>query len=671
MRDERNKLPQWEWLDYPAIFLAAAVMIFPLFRIEYLNNWGSIDSTFIADARFLKEHWPHPLWLPDWYCGTRWDYIYPPALRYGAALLSMLAGISTARSYHLYTAILYGLGSVGVYALLRATGTSRAWGWIGAAATALVSPAFLFLREVREDALLQMPQRLNVLVKWGEGPHVSALAILPLALACAWMAMRSGSARWIAGAAVCSAAVVSHNFYGAFSLALLFPLAVWSLWITHQDGRMFHRAAAIAVLAYSLTAFWLTPSYLRITSANLRLVSHPANAWSRWIAGILVVVLMWVSAKIARGRKDQAWPLFVTGAAICFGVQVLGVYYFHFRLTGEPHRLVPELDLALILLAIEILRRRRRAIAAVCLVIAFAAGWRYLAQPWSIFEADSNPQARIEYQLAAWTARNLPGARVYTDGTTRLWFNAWQSQQQVGGGSEQGLLNNTIFLAQWQVTHDTEPGRDLAWLQAVGADAIIVHEREAPELLQEFAVPRKFSGRLPALYNNGHGDVIYRVPRRFPARARLVDAQRAAAARLIPDSNDDRNELMAYLSLLENGPDREVAMRWDDIGAIRLRASVHQGEALIVQESYDPAWRAFAGGRPLAIRKDPAGFMLIDVPPGEQDVRLVFALPLEILAGRIVSVLGAILAIAMIAGGRSFRIQYVLRNRTREDGRDL
>src|SRR5512142_46917 len=126
-----------------AMLLLAALLIAPLFQVEYLDNWGSIDSTFIADSRFLAEHWPHPSWQPLWYCGTRFDYIYPPALRYGTAILSMLLGVSTARAYHLYTAIFYALGSVAVYILVRAGSGSRLWAWVAAAATATLSPSFL------------------------------------------------------------------------------------------------------------------------------------------------------------------------------------------------------------------------------------------------------------------------------------------------------------------------------------------------------------------------------------------------------------------------------------------------------------------------------------------------------------------------------------------------
>lgn len=39
---------------------------------------GSIESSFIAEARFLVEQWPHPQWQPLWYAGTRFDYLYPP-----------------------------------------------------------------------------------------------------------------------------------------------------------------------------------------------------------------------------------------------------------------------------------------------------------------------------------------------------------------------------------------------------------------------------------------------------------------------------------------------------------------------------------------------------------------------------------------------------------------
>src|ERR1700732_1478679 len=98
------------WLDSFLLFLLTTLLIWPLFRLKYLDNWPSIESTFIADARMLAARLPHPGWQPLWYCGTRFDYIYPPALRYGTALLSKIDHLSPARAYHLYTALLYSFG---------------------------------------------------------------------------------------------------------------------------------------------------------------------------------------------------------------------------------------------------------------------------------------------------------------------------------------------------------------------------------------------------------------------------------------------------------------------------------------------------------------------------------------------------------------------------------
>src|SRR5579871_3903892 len=102
-------------IDTFVLLLLAIVLIAPLFRITYLDNWPSIESTFISDARLLAEHMPHPAWQPLWYCGTRYDYIYPPALRYGTALISLAGHTSTAKAYHIYIALTYLFGLVSLY----------------------------------------------------------------------------------------------------------------------------------------------------------------------------------------------------------------------------------------------------------------------------------------------------------------------------------------------------------------------------------------------------------------------------------------------------------------------------------------------------------------------------------------------------------------------------
>jgi hypothetical protein len=196
--------------------------------------------------------------------------------------------------------------------------------------------------------------------------------------------------------------------------------------------------------------------------------------------------------------------------------------------------------------------------------------------------------------------------------------------------------NGLLEVAQWQVTRDVAANvtRDIAWLQGLGADAVLVSQANSPEIYHEYPAPAKFAGIFPAIYDDGQGDTVYRVPRRAPAHARVVETRRMAGLAEIPMTNDDAAQIEAYADTVEHGSDAPVEMHWEGTDTIRVRARLDAGESLLVQESFDPAWRAWCDGKPLAIRKDVAGNMLIDVAPGDREVRLVFALPLEDEAAR-------------------------------------
>ena len=141
--------------------------------------------------------------------------------------------------------------------------------------------------------------------------------------------------------------------------------------------------------------------------------------------------------------------------------------------------------------------------------------------------------------------------------------------------------------------------------------------------------------------------MIYRVPRRFPGLARVVNT-RVAEQLQSPRSNSDVEYVGAYADAMESGPDSPAIAHWISTDKMRIRARLSSGESVLVQVSYDPSWRAYAAGKRLAIQKDAFGFMRIGAPPGENDIRLTFELPLENLLGRIVSVLTACLVIVVL-----------------------
>ena len=401
-------------LDCFLIFLFAAVLIRPFFKARYTDKWASIESTFIADARFLMDHWPHPQWQPLWYAGTRFDYIYPPALRYGTAAVAKVTGFWPVKAYHFYTALFYCVGIAGVYFLIRVGTGSRGAAVLGAVATAMMSPSFLILKQYRMDAWKLLPLRLGVLVKYGEGPHMTALAFVPIALAFTWLALEKRRLWAIGAAALACAAVVSNNFYGATALAVFYPLMLWSFWITRQQEgvkRIFIAAAVIPVLAYGLTAFWLVTSYFKITVDNMKYVSEHGTVGSIWIALAVAVAYAAASDKLARGKPERTWAVFAAGCVVFFSLNVLGNNFFNFRISGEPLRLVPELDLVFILGMATFLSwlwdrpgRAARIAAGVIVVAAFATTNGYLRHAWHMFPLWPDYQSRVEYRVSDWLA---------------------------------------------------------------------------------------------------------------------------------------------------------------------------------------------------------------------------------------------------------------------------
>ena len=642
--------------DMAILFLATALLILPLFRIEYFNNWMSIEGTFIADARYIRDHWPHPSWHALWYCGNRFDYVYAPGTRYGAAIASMLLHVSPARGYHIFIAAMYCLGVAGIYFVVRTGTRSRGAAWLAAGAEALLSPVFLLLKQYRDDSLRWMPERLNVLTKWGEGPHMCAMAIIPFALAFAILAFRTGSRKAIAAASFCCALVVLNNLYGALALGVFFPVLVWSAFASAPRASTWWRAGTIVVLTAGLCAWWLTPSFIRLTQRNLMLVAQPGNRWSGLAGVAIAVAFAAISWFAARRWKPPAWSIFVAGSLLFFAVEVLGQFFFHFRITGEPLRFVPELDIVLILGAVEAIRRLGRiqrwaALAIAVLCFGFAA--KYLAAPWSVYSADPDYTRRVEYRMPEWVAKNLPGSRLFTFGSVSFWYTTWRDLPEANGGSDQGAQTLMPPLARYQIRLGDDPQRDIYWLQALGVDAVMFHEAPSEEIYHEVTSPRKFMGILPVIYDN-HGDIVYRVPR-GAGLGRVVDERQMSALQPIPWSNEDKPQLRAYAEAMEaaGGP---VDYQRPAIDEIRITATTQPGQSILVQENYDPGWRAWVDGRPAAIKTDIMQFMRVPTEAGKHQVRFAYQLATDARIGMWISVLSivALLALVVVPTGRGY-----------------
>ena len=241
---------------------------------------------------------------------------------------------------------------------------------------------------------------------------------------------------------------------------------------------------------------------------------------------------------------------------------------------------------------------------------------------------DARPEQRIEYRLSGWLAHNLPASRVYIASSLGFWSHAWNDIPQVGGVSDQGMQNQIIALANWQIIRSGNAARDIDWLKALGADAIVVHGPRSQEIYHAVP-PKKFAGRLPVLFDDGEDDIVYRVPRRFAGLARVVERRRMETLPAIEFGENNEAQLRAYVEALEQGPDSQASSQWLSSRKMRIHARVGEGESVAVQMTYDPWWRAYSNWRRLPVYKDVIGFMRIDAPAAEQDIDLVFETPLE------------------------------------------
>jgi hypothetical protein len=395
-----------------------------------------------------------------------------------------------------------------------------------------------------------------------------------------------------------------------------------------------------------------------VTLENLRLVSQPSTTWSIWILLAVIVGYLLLTDRMARGRPERLWSVFVTGCLAIFGVYVLANEYSTFRIAGDPSRLVPELELALVLAAAGAITwpaqrpGRIAVVAAVGVVLASAAP--YVRRHNVFFPPDWQFEQRPEYQLQEWMRAHLPGARALVAGSVRLWYDTWHDLAQLGGGSDQGINNGLVVAAQWQVLLSDNADVSVEWMRSLGVDAVVVNAKESREMYHDFRHPDKFAGKLPVLYDNRQGDVIYAVPRRFPGIARVVDRARLEA--LPPFGREpDLEKLRAYAAVAEQGPDAPATVSWQSSDSFRAHATLQPGQVVLVEEAWDPAWRASAGGREVPVGRDPMGFMTAAAPVGEQDIAFTFTLPFENAAGRVITLATLAVLAAMCYRGYAAR----------------
>jgi hypothetical protein len=662
-------MPNDKWKSAAAalsLFAVNAWITVWLFHTPYTVQMGSIEAAFIGLARYIAGHFSQLNWFPLWYGGVPFPNSYPPLLHVVVAAVASAAHISTALAYHAVVATVYALGPVALFWAARRLGAGRVAAFTGALLYSLLSPSCWVVREIRADTGGWFgPRRLVNLALYGEGPHLASLLFLVLAVGALHVALEKRRPWHYLAAALALAGVVLSNWIGAFALGLgvgCYLLAGWDGARGLPWSPRWLRAAGIGCYAYALAAFWAPPSTIRTIRINApKLVGWEFTGaegllWAWLIAGVLL--LAWFLRHAGVEPRVRFGLMFLWSMAVV----TLGAHWLHIKLIPQPERYHLEMDLAFwltVTLAAEPLAARFRAswwpavrqyawvaIAAACLPLIF-----YQHHLGRDLELPIDISKTAEYRISHWLGGNLPGRRVFAPGSTGFWMNAFSDTPMIVGGFENGLVNQLLWGVNYQIYAGDKPEIAVAWLKAMGCDAIVGGDRASGEVYHPYSHPEKLHG-LRELWRDG-AEVVYAVPR---ARQSLAHALRAAdLVREAPPSYEIK-PLEPFLAALDDPSLPAAAFQWRNSSEASISADLRPDQLLYVQVAWDKGWNARVAGEGRRVWADPLGQLVVEPRcSGPCTVELAWNGGAEMQVARVLSPAALLAGLLWIAWGRLWR----------------
>jgi len=645
----------WKAAGFPLILLVLNIYFTKeLFTLEYSQYMGSIEAAFISISRYMGENWRDLTWFPLWYGGIPFQNTYPPLLHAIVAATAGVFRISPALAHHAVTACMYCAGPVTLYFLAARLTGSRWCGFWAGWMYSIFSPSYFLMASVHSGMGGQLgPRRLQTLVCFGEGPHITSLALLPIALLALDVAMARRRPLFYFLAAASMTLVVLSNWLGAVALAV----AVLAYLLARSGGngtwRIWGTAAGVAMLAYALACSWIPPSTIRDIRYNAQYVGafqHVYRTLPFFLVGLAVPALS-VKYCMRRFRISQALQFFVLFAILISAIP-LASEWAGVAIVPQPERYHLEMDLAVCLLAscvvLEVtnasLRSRFRKlvpIAAAILVLALSyyparLDRRYarrMIKPVDIF-------GTIEYKTAGWFGGHVGGERVFAAGTISFWLNAFVDTPQFGGGFDQGRVNRVIDRVQYQIYSADGAGDKAAeiatlWFRAYGVHAVTVGGANSKEEYKPFRRPDVFAAALPEAWRDG-GDAVYLVPQRSASLAHAVGRQSLVRDR--PENGIDIQQTQIYVQALEDPGFPSADFRWTSRHSAEIQASLRPDDLLSVQITYHPGWHAVVNGASRKVFGDGLGQLVVEPNcDGHCVVELVYDGGVEMLTARITS----------------------------------
>lgn len=609
-----------------AVFSLNAYIVHNLFHTEFTQEMVSVDAAFMSFARWLAEHWGDRSWFPMWVMGTPTRQVYNPMLHHTVAGLSLLSGWTAQHAYHFVTATTYCLGPVTLFWLCYRSTARHGFALLTALLYSLISPSAFLATHFRVDnGGLFNPRRLQTLVHYGEGPHITALMLIPLVI---WLLDEAASKRrwpFLPLASFSLAALVLTNWTG--TTGLLMALAAYVL-SKIQAERPLHWPTfmGVGILAYALACVWIPPSLIRTvqeSSVGLDIVTPwPEKAA---ILAFAAVVMSATHRIFVRHQIPSIYRFFVYFAMIS-GAAVLAKMWFGRVLIPIAHRFHLEMEMGIVgavaFLALAPTARLPRRVQYALLAAALVAGTlqaRFYRRESRNTTVATDIRGTPDYRMSQWFAANAHGDRVFAPGTVAIWANLYSDVPQFYGCCDQTVRTDEIRMAIYDIYSGDDGAITAMWLKLFGVGYIGVTN---PALEPPFKNPDKFAGVLEEVWRDG-SSAVYKVPRANPSLAHVVPDTALRQRR--PVNGIDVEPLQPLLAALDHPPS-VATFRWLNQHEAEITARTSAGEALFVQETCDPGWHAYEGPTERPVTCGPLGLTVVDpVYAGPHMLRLVYS----------------------------------------------
>lgn len=668
-------------------------LVWPLFQGEYDKNLASIGVAHILNARYLLRFWNYG-WNPFWYGGFPNHLIYPLLAPISLAVFQKIFSIfSMAQVYRIAVGAAYVLTPVSLFYLTRYLTGKNLAGFLAAliyllapSANYFLIPGFLEIGETLHFA----PWQLSIIVDYGEGPHIIALALVPFAVIAFWKLLRDPSFYKFIGTAVLIGLIVSINLFSAYALAYFLLGVFLSEIVLGKASEKFRLSVFLIPVVYGLIAFCYDISMLSSLAKSGYI--HPENTFHlppiTTLFLIVIFGLLPLSAVIYELFKNRSklQNSLVLGIWFVIFWAIPYAFYKGFWFGSQPNRYMPELNMAVAVIGAVVFvkiydfikaKLGKLGIISNFLVLLFVGFLVYASQGfiqngWDIVASNPDIKVTSEYKIAKWLEKHIDyskGERAYLSGSPAFFLNEFADVPQIRGDEDNAQANHWWADVTYQVNTGEDGVLATGWLEAYNVKYIVV-AFNAITPYNDFRNQEKFLN-LPKV-SEIDGFHIFEIPG-SGSIVQVVDLEKLARAKPLSHESGnpvlDREGLLAYLKAINEPTGANIEYSYPyrtnpDLVEIKV-SGASEKTGILFKSTYDRGWRArvkmVGTTKEKRVKISKIGPDLMLVKPdtkGDYSLELSYHRPLVEYLGYLATFVTVVVLIVIAIRKRDFKITY-------------